>query len=666
MHLKETAVITFTRGLVLRVGDRQLEFERDLGDGRVQFKYLDNFEVATFRLAALYQDIVDGRFAPTTLPPATDQSTAQALPLPPAWTPRQQALISFRMAFVRAVLRTCVPGPVRAHCAVVVDQVWQRLTAEATAGGAQMLFRCPAPHTIERWVQTYLSADRNPYVLADRRAFRSRGKRLERRVEEIVDEFLAKHYLVLRGPTVKEIHGRIGRHISALNRQHGSALTAPAERTLNRRVLDIPHYIRDAKRVGRSFAKNKWRYSLKGDQSTRIMERIEVDHTLLDIWVLDPRSGMPLGRPWITLLIDRYSGYLLGFYISFYGPSSATVARAIKVSIMPKDDWVAAVPDAPNRWTAMGIGEQYVVDNGLEFHSQAFERIAWELRCDLLFNPVRQPWLKSAIERAMMETSRVLPAQGKVHRPIPNAVLPSPGEGAAITFDDLCTCLLEWASQKYPLHIHRKTLCRPLDLWEEGRAGMPPAMLPTQLSGLDLLCGLSAQRRVDGDGVFFNYLRYNSVELQDYRRSFGSSLRTEIRFNPDDLLQIHVHLPKAGSWLRVPLQRPTLPEGQGLSLIQLQILRREAGKKLTRANAEEALRQAAERLHDQWSHAVRHGRQLRRDSDFVRMQALTSVPFGPPTDQESTCSEPPLMVSPLMHETLPQVIPFDTFSLEEF
>lgn len=29
-------MITFGRGLVLRSGDRQLEFERDLGDGRVE------------------------------------------------------------------------------------------------------------------------------------------------------------------------------------------------------------------------------------------------------------------------------------------------------------------------------------------------------------------------------------------------------------------------------------------------------------------------------------------------------------------------------------------------------------------------------------------------------------------------------------------------------
>jgi len=61
-------MITFCRGLVLRSGERLLEFERDLGDGRLQFKYLDNFEVCTFRTSKLYQDILDRRYCPAHVP----------------------------------------------------------------------------------------------------------------------------------------------------------------------------------------------------------------------------------------------------------------------------------------------------------------------------------------------------------------------------------------------------------------------------------------------------------------------------------------------------------------------------------------------------------------------------------------------------------------------
>lgn len=658
-------MITFCRGLVLRCGERQLEFERDLGDGRVQFKYLDNFEVRTFRLASLYADIVAGRYAPTSVAPATNEK----LPIPalPAnWSERQLREVAFRMRFVRAVLCSPLQRRSRDHCEAMATQVWAEMNNSETAAADTAGFSCPSGASVELWIRKYQQADRNAYVLVDRRAMAVRPKRLPALLEAVVDVIISTHYLKLRGPSVKEIHRLICREVTRENNVNGTAFQPPSERTVNRRVLSIPPYIRDTKRIGPAYARNKWRYSLAGDQSTRIMERVEIDHTLLDIWVLDPRSGRPIGRPWITVLIDRYSGYLLGFYISFYGPSAATVARAIKVSILPKDDWIESLPEPELRWTAQGIAELYVVDNGLEFHSETFLRIAWELRSDVIFNPVRQPWLKSAIERAIMEFNRDLPSEGKVYRPIPNAIAPDPRVGAAILFDDLCACLLQWASQKHPRNIHSKTLCRPLDLWEEGLESRPPTMLPTQLAGLDLLCGLNAQRNIDGDGVFFKYLRFNSVELQDYRRSHGSVFRTEIRYNPDDLRQMHVLLPKSKSWLCVPLQRPSFMDGQCLSLVQLEIARAEAGKRLTRANAYEELETAMLRLQAMWHDATRRGVRQRKDSALIRMQALTSTPLGPERSVLPASSEvPPLQLSAAMQRALPEVIPFNTFNLDE-
>lgn len=659
-------MITFCRGLVLRVGERQLEFERDLGDGRVQFKYLDNFEVKTYRLSKLYAEIVSGKFVPVTVPRSDASGRAGSVALPAHWTPKQQQLVDFRMRFVKAVL--CSPARTRSrdHCESVGRQIWARMKAADGGGVDCSAFSCPSGGTIELWIRKYLQSDRNAYALLDRRAMSRRPKRLEPLIDVIVDGQLAKHYLRLRGVSVKEAYRLICREIARHNEQHGTDLPPPSERTINRRVDSIPPFIRDSKRLGPAYARNKWRYSLKGDQSTRIMERVEIDHTPLDIWVLDPYSGVPLGRPWITVLIDRKSGYLLGFYISFYGPSAATVARAVKVSILPKDEWLEALPGAVLRWSAQGTAELYVIDNGLEFHSIAFMRMAMELRSDVIFNPVHQPWLKPAIERAIMEFNRALPTNGKVYTPIANARPPDPAKGAAIVFDDLCTCLLEWASQKHPLNIHPKTLCRPLDLWQEGLEGCPPTMLPTQLDGLDLLCGLGAQRNVDGDGVFFNYLRFNSVELQDYRRSHGLGFRTEVRFNPDDLRQLHVSLPKSKSWLSVPLQRPQPLAGRCLSLVQLQIARQEAGKKLTRANAHEELERAMVRLQDRWEQAIRRGLRLRKDMALIRMQGLTSVPLGPDTPAiASEANAAPLELSPSMRQLLPKVVPFNTFSLEE-
>lgn len=659
-------MITLGRGLVLRRGERQLEFERDIGDGRVQFKYLDNFEICTFKVSAVIKDIYEGKLKPTSVPTVLPGTPIEGHAMPISWTPKQLQLIDFRMQFVQAVLNLPSKAYSREHCAAVAQQVWSSFVAKAREGKSSVpQGKPPSGATVELWLRKYLRADRNAYILADRRAFVVRPKRVSIAVDEIVNQVLSKSYLSLRGPSVREVHAEIKRAVTQHNRHHGTALKMPSERTIDRRVEDIPPYVRDHKRIGPSYAKNKWRYSLAGDMSTRILERVEVDHTLLDVWVIDPRTGVPLGRPWITLLIDSYSYYLLGIYISFYGPSAATVARALKVAILPKDDFVEALEAPTIRWTAMGVPELFVVDNGLEFHSLQFKRIGWELRCDMLFNPVRQPWFKPAIERVIKESNRVLPAQGRVHSIIRNAIAPDPAKTSSIVFDDLCSCLIEWASQTHPLTINHKTLCRSWDLWEEDRQCSPPAMFPSQLGGLDILCGLNAYRTIDGDGVFFNYLRFNCEELQDYRRLHRQKFRTEIRFNPDDLSSIFVHLPRAQKWLNVPLQRPLFNDGCGLSLVQLQIVREEAKKRLTQANAYEEMESAIGRLRDRWEQAATRGLRVRKDAKLVRFQGLTSVPVASPNPLVPLSQEPILLVSPTMQKALPKVMPFPTFSLNE-
>lgn len=660
-------MITFCRGLVLRSGERLLEFERDLGDGRLQFKYLDNFEVCTFRTSKLYQDILDRRYCPAHVPASAPlPGDALSTAVPSVLTDAQQATVDFKMRFVRALEKDGQSAPrTRARRAVVCQQVWDAWKLDAEKSKQRVAGK-PSVSTVEVWLRKYRKSDANPYVLLDRRALVLRPKRTDAEVESAVDQILTQHYLKLRGVTVRQAHRLIAIEIKRLNDERGARLLTPSESSVLRRVQSIPSYVRDVKRIGMSYARNKWRYSLRGDQSTRILERVEIDHTLLDIWVLDPRTGIPLGRPWITLVIDRFSGYLLGLYISFYGPSVATVASAIKESIRPKDEYTALLKSPQLAWTAMGCAECYVVDNGLEFHAKQFQRIAWELRSDLIYNPVRSPWYKAAIERAIMESNRALPLHGKVHRPLQNAVRINPEKSAAIMFDDLCTCMMEWASQVHPLSIHPKTLVRPWDLWEEGRAMTPPPQLPSDLSGLDLMCGLGTQRRVDGDGVFFNYLRFNSPQLQEYRRSTGTLLRTEVRFNPEDLRQVFVHLPNTRSWLAVPLQRSMFPSEQPLSLIQLQVLRAEAGRKLTKGNAAEMFEAALTRLNERWQEATQRGTSKRKASALTRLQGMTSVPLSPamPVTPEVT-EQSPIELSVVMSEALPEVIPFKAFSLDE-
>jgi putative transposase len=243
-----------------------------------------------------------------------------------------------------------------------------------------------------------------------------------------------------------------------------------------------------------------------------------------------------------------------------------------------------------------------------------------------------------------------------------------PKASAAILFDDLCVGLFTWAAEVFPRKIHPKNLVRPLDLWEEGRQSCPLPMFPLGFERFDITAGVSTTRTVDGDGVFFKYLRFNSYELQDYRRSHGLKFTTEIRFNPDNLERIHVLLPKANDWMPVELKRPAIEYGRGLSLIQHEIIRAEAGKKLTRMNAVEELAAAQTRLNDQWGEAISRGVKVRRDSNLVRFQGYTSAKV---VDARTSSNDTPIsnaavpQASSSTDKSLSNVMPFKAFSLNE-
>ncbi|RBH40617.1 integrase, partial [Pseudomonas sp. MWU13-2860] len=58
-----------------------------------------------------------------------------------------------------------------------------------------------------------------------------------------------------------------------------------------------------------------------------LLERVEIDHTPFNIFVIDEESMLVLGRPYITVIIDCHTRMILGFYLSFSPPSIEAVLR---------------------------------------------------------------------------------------------------------------------------------------------------------------------------------------------------------------------------------------------------------------------------------------------------------------------------------------------------
>lgn len=112
---------------------------------------------------------------------------------------------------------------------------------------------------------------------------------------------------------------------------------AMSRETVRQVALGVDRYELMRSRFGRQAADLKRKPRSAGVTTVRALERVEVDHFLCDVHLVDEKTGSRLGRPWLTLVIDHYSGMVLGYHLSFAPPSAASVLAALRHAILPKE-----------------------------------------------------------------------------------------------------------------------------------------------------------------------------------------------------------------------------------------------------------------------------------------------------------------------------------------
>jgi putative transposase len=100
----------------------------------------------------------------------------------------------------------------------------------------------------------------------------------------------------------------------------------------------------------------------------------------------------------LTVAIDAYSGYVLGLYLSFFAPNVSSVLGVLRNSVIPKDE-INQKMGLSTPWLSYGLADEWVLDNGMEFHAQAVQNVMWNLGVNSTFCRVRTPWLKPHVER---------------------------------------------------------------------------------------------------------------------------------------------------------------------------------------------------------------------------------------------------------------------------
>lgn len=420
------------------------------------------------------------------------------------------------------------------------------------------------------------------------------------------------------------------------------------------RELDAAEVL--AARHGADAAMAMLRTSLGGVRTTRPLERVEIDHTVLSIILLDD-DFEPLGRAYTTVAKDVHTRSLLGYYWGAENPSIVSLARCIRQSIQPKIEFLKDCPNVINEWQTFGVAESWVIDNGMEEFAQALHRAGSEQGVQKIeFSARVTPWHKPHIERHFRRQDQDLihGLPGATMENILNRTDFDPKKDILIRRSAFGRILAKWVVDIY-MQAPQKILKNrsPSRAWSEQKAAFTQ-FVPDATTVLECLFLRQVEdRTLDHAGIEFDRLVYNSRDMGLIRRKLGPKLKVNIRVDDEDLSFIYVQVPGYNVWVKVPcldqeytqdltrwqhqkckqMQKACLDEGLELTLAQSRQQIRD-DVEAERAEVRQGRRKARARMNEKRPHNGKAGPPEIPAPEIDKAQDI-------PTDAETTSETTP-------------------------
>lgn len=538
-----------------------------------------------------------------------DVHAAAMLPVPKAlsdYPVKVREAVAIRLAFLTAI---CPTGAMR-HPKSLLDEaileVWSNLPEERRDA------RPPSKSAFYDWRARWMKSLFSDLALLPR--WDKRGRRPEPvapALKAVLERATEEKYATGERPTIAEVLRYASAEVVKLNRvlPPGAKIPAPTLVQMQRVIDSFDPERLLIRRVGKATAHQRTKVYRAGPGAMRLLERVEIDHTRLNYICVSNDSHVPLGRPWLTVMIDVASRMIVGLWISFHTPNANTVLRVLKQSIRRKDELIAKF-NLKGEWPACGVALVMVMDNGSEFHSKALEAAAQDLGMTIIYCPSREPRFKGVVERFNRTVNRDF-----VHT-LPGTTFSNPSERgeydseacAVLTIDELRALVYKWVVEQYSVKKHRGINAAPLQRWRELEKVCPPQM-PKNVEALDTYLRPVDERTLSKKGIECNSLFYVSPELDELRRRNGlrrRDMKLLVRPDPDDLGAIRVLHPDDDVYFTATCTRPDY--AKGMTLEQHKFHRRTAAEKYARLDLVSGLLASKQEVRETVEAILKQGR----------------------------------------------------------
>ncbi len=315
--------------------------------------------------------------------------------------------------------------------------------------------------TLRRWARSFQEAQvsfGSGYVGLLPRTSR-RGNRQPKAPEDsrtLLDTFIATHFETPRESPASSVYLAYQRECEA---KHIIPLSA---RTFYRHIKQRAGYEQTKKRQGAkaAYPEEPWHWELAQltpRHGNRPFGVVHLDHTELDVVLVSSVTGKPLGKPWVTFLMDAFSRRLLAVYLTFDRPSYRSCMMALRICV--------------KRFGR--FPHKLVVDGGKEFRSEYFETLVARYSGLKKTRPGAKPRFGSVIERLFgtANTEFVYTLLGNTQaakrlRQMTKDI--DPRRQAVWTLGDLYAFLCEWAYEVYDQGEHPALFQSPREAFLQG------------------------------------------------------------------------------------------------------------------------------------------------------------------------------------------------------
>lgn len=400
-------------------------------------------------------------------------------------------------------------------------------------------------------------------------------------------------------------------------------LTQPHRNTIYKRIRAVSQQKKDEFLLGVREAQEKHgAFPGKFPAGNFPLDVVQIDHTLLDIILVDDTNHLPIGRPWITLAIDVFSRMVVGFYVSLDPPSTMSVGLCLVNAILPKDKLLAKY-DITVPWSCWGKMRQIHADNAKEFRGDMLRRACKDYGMDLEWRPVEQPRYGAHIERLLGTFLK------EIHS-LPGTTFSNPRERgqydsekhAAMTLSQFEKWLVTFITGVYHQRLHSSLQTTPIKRYETGifgddtmpGRGLPPRIHDEDRLRLDLMP--YTERTIQGGyGVQIDEIHYFSdvlrrhVNVRDPQNP-KRKVKFTFRRDPRDISTVYFYDPDLKQYFRVPYRDLSNPP---MSLWEYRKVRARLKEQGAKDVNERLIFETLKKLRTQEEAAVRQTKTARRN-----------------------------------------------------